>query len=102
MPDTLLASETLPPDGGTLLTPPLGAGAENSYRIELEGLFQFDRTGMAFDAAYRADAAGNFTLPHPYLAWTPRTPPLESYDSVTHRCVFRIPAEWNMAGQSVG
>ncbi|HLK55057.1 MAG TPA: hypothetical protein VKU00_00745 [Chthonomonadaceae bacterium] len=100
--ETEIAAQTLKPTGETLLTPALGNVEENGYRVVLEGLFRFSHNDMAFDAVRKADASGNFTQAHDYLAWTPQTPPLEEYDPASHRAVFRIPAEWHMQTQSVG
>jgi hypothetical protein len=97
-----LASSTLKPDGGLLLSPELRDPAEYAYRIVLEGVCRNRYNGVEFDALYQADSSGAFTVRHNYLDWTPRPPALESEDAARHRYVFRVPAEWGLRGRSVG
>jgi hypothetical protein len=94
-----LAYTRLQPTGERLLTPPLG---EVGARIVLEGVFTFHYTGARFDALYMTGPDGLFARRHPYLQWSPREPLLESEDLNRHRYQFRVPAGWNLEGQSLG
>jgi hypothetical protein len=102
MADTELVSSPLPLTGDWLLTPALRELDRLGYRVVLEGVFRFAYTGEAFDALYRAGTDGAFRQRHEYLQWRPRAPGLEQEDPVHHRYVFRVPAEGQLEGLSVG
>jgi hypothetical protein len=68
----------------------------------LEGVFTFHYTDTRFDALYGTGPDGLFARRHPYLQWSPREPLLESEDLNRHRYQFLVPAEWKLAGQSIG
>jgi hypothetical protein len=96
MPDTNIASFTLNPSGGQILTPPLVERDTYGYRIVLEGVFRFGYTGEVFDAVYRWVAGESVPQRHRYLKWTPGVPILESEDRQAHRYVFWIAQGWNL------